>query len=105
MAAPSPSTATASVGLSRADLALLREIHEADRDRGGLLAEELTADEVEVCSRLVGRGLAEVLSEFGESPDGEEDERDAGASYCFRITGQGVAALRLWRDADPTAPA
>jgi len=33
------------------------------------------------------------LSEFGEAPDGEEDERDAGGSYALRITGRGVVAL------------
>jgi hypothetical protein len=29
----------------------------------------------------------------GEAPDGEEDERDAGAGLVYRITGAGVEAL------------
>lgn len=85
-ATPAPLTAT--------QLALLRTIHEADRDHGGLFRDELTEDEADECFALAERGLAEVVSEYGEAPDGEEDERDAGEGYRFRITGTGVARLR-----------
>jgi len=80
--------------LTPTELTLLRAIRAADEDHGGLFRDELTDDEADVCGRLVERGCAEVLSEFGEAPDGEEDERDAGARCCFRITGLGVE--RLW---------
>jgi hypothetical protein len=80
------------------ELSLLRAVHEADLDHGGLFREELTADELDVCGRLVESGFAEVLSEFGEAPDGEEDEREAGGRYCFRITGRGVERLRDTED-------
>ncbi len=40
------------------------------------------------------RGLVEAVGEYGEAPDGEEDEKDAGGAHTFRITGQGVARLR-----------
>jgi len=89
--------------LTRTDLTLLRAIREADHDHGGLFREELTDDEIELCGALVERGLAEVLSEFGQAPDGEEDERDAGGRYCFRITGAGVEALARAKEDDPTA--
>ena len=82
------------LALTPTELSLLRAIHEADRDHGGLSSEELTDEEAEVCGRLADRGLAEVISEFGEAPDGEEDERESGARYAFRITGAGVAVLR-----------
>lgn len=75
------------------ELSILRAIREADEDNGGLFGEELADDELEVCYGLVARGWAEVLSEFGQAPDGEEDERDAGARVCFRITGRGVERL------------
>jgi hypothetical protein len=80
--------------LAPADLALLRVVHESDRDHGGLASDEMSDDEAETCGRLVERGLVEIVSEFGEAPDGEEDERDAGGHYCVRITGLGVERLR-----------
>jgi hypothetical protein len=84
-----------SAGLSLGELALLREIHEADRDHGGLSSAELSPEEALLCGELADRGFAEALSEFGEAPDGEEDERDAGGcGHCFRITERGVLALR-----------
>jgi hypothetical protein len=89
--------------LSPADLSLLRAIHEADRDHGGLFGEELSEEEGDICGGLVDRGFAEVVSEFGQAPDGEEDELDAGARYCFRITGRGVERLAEARDAEPNA--
>jgi hypothetical protein len=85
--------------VSPEQLSLLRAIHEADRDRGGLSRDELTDDEARVCDELVERGLAELMAEFGEAPDGEEDERDAGAAGVFRITGRGVDAIREAWDA------
>ena len=75
------------------ELSLLRAIREADEDHGGLFREELAEEEVDVCHDLVARGWAEVLSEFGQAPDGEEDERDAGGGVCFRITERGVEQL------------
>ncbi len=80
--------------LSPVELSLLRVIHEADRDRGGLSVTELSDDEVDACAVLVDAGFVEVLSAYGEAPDGEEDERDAGGAYAYRVTGQGVEALR-----------
>ncbi len=79
--------------LTRDELSLLRAIHEADRDRGGLARTELTDEEAATCDALVLRGLAEAIAEFGEAPDGEEDERDAGGAWCYRVTGRGVEAL------------
>ena len=79
--------------LTPAELPLLRAIHEADRDRGGLSRDELSEDEAATCDELVERGFAEVIAEFGEAPDGEEDERDAGGRGCYRITGRGVEVL------------
>jgi hypothetical protein len=100
---PSPTAGPTAWPLSPADLSLLRAIHEADRDHGGLFGEELTNEEADICGGLVDRGFAEVVSEFGQAPDGEEDELDAGARYCFRITGRGVERLTLAREADPNA--
>jgi hypothetical protein len=88
-----PMSATCSSVLTPTELSLLRMIREADEDHGGLFRDEVTLDDLEVCDRLVERGLAEVLSEFGEAPDGEEDERDAGGRCFFRITGYGVERL------------
>ncbi len=75
------------------ELSLLRAIRDADEDHGGLFCEELAVHEVDVCYCLVARGWVEVVPEFGQAPDGEEDERDAGAHVCFRITGRGVEQL------------
>ena len=79
--------------LTASELSLLRLIRESDLDHGGLSSEELTEEELEVCSALAERGLAEVVAEFGEAPDGEEDEREAGVPSCFRVTGRGVEAI------------
>ena len=39
-------------------------------------------------------GMVEALGEYGEAPDGEEDEREMGESVVvYRITGIGVLAL------------
>jgi len=88
--------------LTPTQLSLLQAIRDADEEHGGLFRNELTEDELEVCEGLVEHALAEVLSEFGEAPDGEEDERDAGGRYCFRITGRGVSKLAEARDRGET---
>jgi hypothetical protein len=80
--------------LSPSELALLREVRASDEDHGGLARHELTPEEADMCDALVASGHVEVVSEFGEAPDGEEDEREAGGTYAYRITGKGVAALR-----------
>jgi hypothetical protein len=80
--------------LSPAEISLLREVRVSDEDHGGLRASELGADELETLARLCDLGLVEAQMEYGEAPDGEEDERDAGDNaQCFRITGSGVAVL------------
>lgn len=80
--------------LSPAEVSLLREVRVSDEDHGGLSAEELNADELAIIGRLCDLGLVEAQMEFGEAPDGEEDERDAGDNtQTYRITGVGVAAL------------
>jgi len=82
-----------SLAMTAMELALLRAVRASDEDHGGLASEELSDDELETASKLLERGLVEAVSEFGEAPDGEEDERDAGGSYALRITGRGVVAL------------
>ncbi len=80
--------------LSPAEHALLREVRVSDEDHGGLAGEELANDEYDAMSRLCDLGLVEALGEYGEAPDGEEDEREMGESVVvYRITGGGVAAL------------
>jgi hypothetical protein len=79
--------------LSPAELEVLLAIREADEDHGGLFPHEMTDDEARIADDLVERGLAEVLAQYGEAPDGEEDEREAGGSLGYRITGRGVEAL------------
>jgi hypothetical protein len=87
------------VVLSHAERALLRLVRDADEDRGGLSSDELTTDEYAPMDRLCALGLVEVVGEFGEAPDGEEDERDAGqARGLYRITGAGVRQIAA--DAD-----
>lgn len=45
--------------------------------------------------RLCNLGLVEAQGEYGEAPDGEEDEAAMGATaLVYRITGRGVAVLR-----------
>ncbi len=80
--------------LSPAEAALLREVRVSDEDHGGLSGGELVADEYEAMKRLCELDLVEALGEYGEAPDGEEDERDAGASFVvYRITQRGVLVL------------
>jgi hypothetical protein len=80
--------------LTPQERALLREVRVSDEDHGGLSGEELSADEYEAMARLCSLGLVEAMGEYGEAPDGEEDERDAGASaVVYRITARGVETL------------
>lgn len=80
--------------LTSAERALLREVRLSDEDHGGLAGEELSVDEYDVMGRLCSLGLVEAVGEYGEAPDGEEDERDAGAyAVVYRITARGVEAL------------
>ncbi len=80
--------------LTPSEHALLREVRLSDEDHGGLSGDELETDEWEAMSRLCSLGLVEALGEYGEAPDGEEDERDAGASaVVYRITHSGILAL------------
>jgi hypothetical protein len=83
----------AQVRLTSAERALLREVRVSDEDHGGLDGEELGPDEYDAMERLCTAGLVEGVGEYGEAPDGEEDERDAGAGLVYRITGAGVEAL------------
>jgi hypothetical protein len=81
--------------LTPTEYALLREVRASDEDHGGLRGAELSIDEYDAMVRLCELGLVETLGEYGEAPDGEEDERDAGAAGAvYRITGLGVLALR-----------
>lgn len=83
--------------LTRAELALLRVVRDSDEDHGGLDAHELVEDEHEAMARLCDLDLVEALGEYGEAPDGEEDERAMGDTLVrYRITGKGV--LRLAED-------
>jgi hypothetical protein len=80
--------------LSPAEHALLREVRVSDEDHGGLDGEELANEEYEAMERLCTLGMVEGVGEYGEAPDGEEDEREAGESVVvYRITGVGVQAL------------
>jgi hypothetical protein len=80
--------------LSPTEHALLREVRISDEDHGGLSGSELATDEYEAMDRLCSLGLVEALGEYGEAPDGEEDEREAGASaVVYRITHAGVLVL------------
>jgi len=81
------------IHLTAAEHALLREVRISDEDHGGLDGDELGVDEYEAMERLCSLGLVEGVGEYGEAPDGEEDERDAGAGLVYRITGAGVQAL------------
>ena len=81
--------------LTSTDLALLRAVRLSDEDHGGLAGGELVPDEHESMDRLLSQGLVEAVGEYGEAPDGEEDEWAMGASaIVYRITGLGVLALR-----------
>jgi hypothetical protein len=80
--------------LTPAEHALLRDVRISDEDHGGLDGDELAPEEIEPMESLCERGLVEAVGEYGEAPDGEEDERDAGArGVVYRITGAGVLAL------------
>ncbi len=82
------------VALTPAERALLRDVRISDEDHGGLDADELAPDEHEAMERLCALGLVEAVGEYGEAPDGEEDEREAGArDVVYRITGAGVLVL------------
>lgn len=84
------------VFLTPAERALLEEVRVSDEDHGGLDLDELNEDETETVAKLLERGLIDALNEFGEAPDGEEDEREAGGGRGtrVRITALGVEALR-----------
>ncbi len=85
--------------LTAAEIALLREVRLSDEDHGGLTGEELAADEYDRMDRLCSLGLVEAMGEYGEAPDGEEDEREAGAAaLVYRITASGVDVLRDERE-------
>jgi hypothetical protein len=80
--------------LTAAERALLRDVRASDEDHGGLSGGELSADEWDAMDRLCELGLVEAVGEYGEAPDGEEDEREAGAAaLVYRITAAGVDAL------------
>ena len=80
--------------LTPAELALLREVRASDEDHGGLQGSELESDEYDAMRRLCSLGLVDAVGEYGEAPDGEEDEREAGESAgVYRITGAGVHVL------------
>jgi len=82
------------IALTAAELALLKVVRLSDEDHGGLDGEELTDEEYEPMKRLCDLGLVEAIGEYGEAPDGEEDERDMGArEVVYRITAKGVLAL------------
>lgn len=81
--------------LTPQERALLHEVRASDEDHGGLDLDELGEDEIEVATRLLERGLVEATNEYGEAPDGEEDEREAGGrGGRVRMTARGVEALR-----------
>ena len=80
--------------LTPSETALLREVRASDEDHGGLHGDVLSADESEPMERLCALGYAAAFGEYGEAPDGEEDEREAGqCAVVYRITGAGVRAL------------
>ena len=80
--------------LTAAEIALLRDVRLSDEDHGGLRGTELSVDEYDAMKRLCALDLVEAVGEYGEAPDGEEDEREAGAAnVVYRITQGGVLAL------------
>jgi len=92
---------TPRLALDPMELSLLRLVRVSDEDHGGLALSEVDRGEFEVLGRLCDRRLVEAIGEFGEAPDGEEDERESGASaVVYRVTELGVLALR---DADQNA--
>ncbi|HVJ88694.1 MAG TPA: hypothetical protein VM580_02755 [Labilithrix sp.] len=84
----------ATIVLTPGERRLLRDVRLSDEDHGGLAVEELSPDEFAAMARLCSLGLVEAVGAYGEAPDGEEDEREAGAAaYVYRITGAGVSVL------------
>jgi hypothetical protein len=82
------------LALTPTERSLLREVRVSDEDHGGLASEELSESEMDAMATLCRLGLVEAVGEYGEAPDGEEDERDAGAQeVVYRITGAGVLVL------------
>jgi hypothetical protein len=80
--------------LTPVEHALLREVRASDEDHGGLAGAELSVDEYDAMKRLCSLGLVEAVGEYGEAPDGEEDERDAGGTaVVYRVTAGGVLVL------------
>lgn len=80
--------------LTLGEIALLREVRLSDEDHGGLSGSELSVDEYDAMKRLCSLDLVEAVGEYGEAPDGEEDEREAGAAaVVYRITEGGVQVL------------
>jgi hypothetical protein len=80
--------------LSPHEIALLREVRVSDEDHGGLHGAELAGDEYDAMRRLCELELVEAMGEYGEAPDGEEDEREAGATaVVYRITQRGVTVI------------
>jgi hypothetical protein len=80
-------------------LSLLRLVRQSDEDHGGLRGDQVHPDEYEALERMCSFELVEVVGEYGEAPDGEEDEREAGDSrVAYRITGRGVLVLREQSD-------
>lgn len=80
--------------LTASELALLREVRLSDEDHGGLSGAVLSADDYDAMKRLCALDLVEAVGEYGEAPDGEEDEREAGAvAVVYRITHRGVLVL------------
>jgi hypothetical protein len=80
--------------LSPVEKSLLLDVRLSDEDHGGLSGAELGADEYAAMERLCSLGLVEAVGEYGEAPDGEEDEREAGGTaVVYRITQSGVLVL------------
>jgi hypothetical protein len=80
--------------LTAQERALLREVRLSDEDHGGLGGDELSEEELPAMDRLSALGLVEAVGEYGEAPDGEEDEREAGAgAVVYRVTARGVEVL------------
>ena len=80
--------------LTSVEASLLREVRLSDEDHGGLSGAELSVDDYDAMARLCELGLVDPVGEYGEAPDGEEDEREAGAAVVvYRITDAGVLAL------------
>jgi hypothetical protein len=80
--------------LTTVERRLLRDVRLSDEDHGGLAGDELAVDEYGAMERLCSLGLVETIGEYGEAPDGEEDEREMGAAeVVYRITAAGVEVL------------